>query len=135
MTFELDDDPARIDRDAVWKFLSTDAYWGTWRTREQVEAQIDSAWRVLGAYRDGAMVGFARAVSDGVGMAYLADVFVLPEARGAGIGKALVRALVEEGDGARFRWMLHTRDAHELYRAFGFAEPADTFMERPGRVG
>ncbi|MER7077102.1 GNAT family N-acetyltransferase [Saccharopolyspora kobensis] len=133
MEFEVDDSRDRVDRDAVWDFLTTQAYWGKWRTREQFERQVDQAWRVVGAYRksDGGQLGFARAFSDGVGSAYLADVFVLPEGRGHGVGKALVRVMVEEGPGRDFRWMLHTDDAHGLYRSFGFAEPDNTYMERP----
>ncbi|SEG78281.1 Ribosomal protein S18 acetylase RimI [Saccharopolyspora kobensis] len=129
----MDDSRDRVDRDAVWDFLTTQAYWGKWRTREQFERQVDQAWRVVGAYRksDGGQLGFARAFSDGVGSAYLADVFVLPEGRGHGVGKALVRVMVEEGPGRDFRWMLHTDDAHGLYRSFGFAEPDNTYMERP----
>ena len=86
--YELDDDPARVDRDVVWRFLSTEAYWSGWRTRSDVETQLDRAWRVVGAYRrsTGEMVGFARAVSDGVSFGYLSDVFVLDGARGAGSG-------------------------------------------------
>jgi GNAT superfamily N-acetyltransferase len=136
MEYVIDDDPARIDRDVVWSFLSTEAYWGRWRTRDVVERQLDLAWRVVGAYRSGtgAMVGFARAFSDGVGSAYLADVFVLPDARGHGIGGAVVHAMVEEGPGASFRWMLHTLDADGLYRRFGFTEPDTMFLERPHRA-
>lgn len=137
MLFEVDDDKARIDRDVVWSFLSREAYWGRWRTRSDVDRQLDAAWRVVGAYRrdDGAMVGFARAFSDGVGAAYLADVFVRPEARGHGIGVAIVHAMVDDGPGATFRWMLHTADAHDLYRRFGFTEPDATYLERPDRRG
>ena len=131
--FEIDDDPARLDRDAIWEFLSTGAYWGRWRTRADLDRQLDSAWRVVGAYVDGTQVGFARAVSDGVALAYLADVYVLPEHRGRGVAQALVRAMVDDGPGAAFRWMLHTNDAHDLYRRFGFAEPDATLLERPPR--
>jgi GNAT superfamily N-acetyltransferase len=127
-------DAGRVDRDALWGFLSTGAYWGRWRTREQVEAQVDSAWRVVSAHLEGRMVGFARAVSDGVALAYLADVYVLPEIRGSGVGRALVAAMIESGPGAGFRWMLHTRDAHGLYGEFGFHEPDATYLERAGRV-
>ncbi|WP_219412735.1 GNAT family N-acetyltransferase [Pseudonocardia nigra] len=125
--YELDDDPARVDRDVVWEFLSTEAYWGRSRSRADVETQIDAAWRVLGAYRrdTGEMVGFARAVSDGVSVGYLADVFVLPSARGAGLGKAVVAELV--GDG-RIRWILFTDDAHDLYRRYGFGPPDGTCL-------
>ena len=81
----VSDDPSRVDVEVVWQFLSTAAYWGRWRAREDVEAQIRGAWRVVGAYAsDDAMVGFARAFSDGVSGAYLADVFVLPAWRGRG---------------------------------------------------
>jgi hypothetical protein len=48
--FELSDDPARLDVDAVWTFLSTEAYWARWRTRADFEAQLASAWRVVGVY-------------------------------------------------------------------------------------
>jgi hypothetical protein len=60
--YELDDDPGRVDRDAVWEFLSTQAYWGRFRTRPDFEKQLASAWRVVGAYEavTGRQVGFAR---------------------------------------------------------------------------
>lgn len=128
---EIDTDPARIDRDVVWGYLSTQAYWGRWRTRADVEAQLDSAWRVVGAYRGAAMVGFARAVSDGVAFGYLADVFVLESARGAGLGKALVEAVLAGTD--RFRWTLFTDDAHGLYARYGFVPADATALVRPAR--
>lgn len=130
--YEIDDDPARIDVDVVWSFLSTSAYWGRWRTRRDVEQQLSTAWRVVGCYHssDG-MVGFARAVSDGVALAYLADVFVLAEHRGRGLGQRIVAAMIDDGPGATFRWLLHTEDAHDLYRKVGFREPDHQVMERP----
>jgi GNAT superfamily N-acetyltransferase len=135
--YELDDDASRVDRDAVWDFLSTQAYWGRSRTREDFEAQFEASWRVVGAYELSTkrLVGFARAVSDGVALAYLADVFVLQDARGNELGKELVRTMIERGPGADFRWMLHTADAHGLYRQFGFAAPDGKYMERPRRNG
>ena len=132
-TYEIDDDPARIDPAAAAAFLTTAAYWGRWRSEQDVRRQIAAAWRVTGAYdQAGAMVGFARAFGDG-GSAYLADVYVLPAHRGAGLGKAIVAMMVEEGPGAGFRWMLHTSDAHGLYRSFGFAPPDGRYLERPSR--
>jgi GNAT superfamily N-acetyltransferase len=132
--YEIDDDPARIDAAAAVEFLTTQAYWGRHRSGDQIRRQIAAAWRVIGAYDGaGAMVGFARAFSDGVS-AYLADVYVLPGHRGAGLGKAIVRAMIDDGPGAGFRWMLHTADAHGLYRQFGFTEPDGLYMERPGRI-
>src|SRR6266566_492440 len=110
---------------------STWACRARWRSEQDIRRQIAAAWRVTGAYDEtGAMVGFARAISDG-GSAYLADVYVLAAHRGAGLGKAIVAMMVEEGPGAEFRWMLHTSDAHSLYRSFGFAPPSDSYLERP----
>jgi RimJ/RimL family protein N-acetyltransferase len=129
--YELDDDPARIDPAGAAAFLTTEAYWGRWRTEHDIGRQIATAWRVIGAYdAAGAMVGLARAISDG-GSAYLADVYVLPAHRGRGLGKAVVAMMIEEGPGAGFRWMLHTSDAYGLYRQFGFGPPPDNYMERP----
>lgn len=134
--YETDDDPARVDRDVVWDFLAHQAYWGRWRTRADVEAQLDAAWRQVGVYTKpgGALVGFARAFSDGSASAYLADVFILPEHRRRGLAVRLIAAMIEHGPGAKFRWMLHTADAHDLYRKFGFVEPDATFLERPRRL-
>lgn len=131
--YDLDDDPARIPRDTVWAWLSAEAYWGRWRTRADIEAQLDSAWRVVGAYRAGTddLVGFARAASDGVAFAYLADVFVVDGHRGRGLGKRLLHAMIEDGPGRDFRWTLFTADAHGLYEQFGFATPDATAMVRP----
>jgi GNAT superfamily N-acetyltransferase len=130
--YEVSDDASRVDVGAAWAYLSTEAYWARWRTREDFERQVAGAWRVVGCYaEDGAMVGFARAFSDGVALAYLADVYVLPAHRGAGLGRGIVRVMVEDGPGRDFRWLLHTADAHGLYASFGFAPPDETLMERP----
>lgn len=130
--FELDDDPARVDLDAVWAFLSTEAYWGRERSRDEVERQVGEASRVIGLYREGRQVGFARVLSDGR-IAYLADVYVLAEHRGRGLGVEVVREAVDDGPQRDLRWLLHTRDAHGLYSKFGFGPPSDRLMERPGR--
>src|SRR5579859_6992938 len=129
-SYELDDDPGRVDAQAAVAFLTTAAYWGRWRGAEDIKRQFAEAWRVVGAYdHAGAMVGFARALADG-GCAYLADVYVLPEHRGAGLGKAIVAMMIEDGPGAGWRWLLHTSDAHGLYRQFGFARPDHRVLER-----
>jgi GNAT superfamily N-acetyltransferase len=131
--YEIDDDPGRVDADAAVAFLTTQAYWARWRGAEDIKAQIAAAWRVVGVYdRSGAMVGFARAHSDS-GCAYLSDVYVLPAHRGAGLGQAIVRVMIDEGPGAGLRWMLHTSDAHGLYRQFGFTHADDRYLERPPR--
>src|ERR671939_926656 len=121
--FELDDDPGRIDVDAVHDFLSKHAYWAKGRSRETVERTVREANRVVGLYADGRQIGFARAFTDGVAAVYLADVYVLPEHRGRGLGVELVREMVERGPLADRKWLLHTEDAHELYRKVGFDAP------------
>jgi GNAT superfamily N-acetyltransferase len=85
---------------------------------------------VVGLYRDGRQVGFSRTHSDGHTMSYLADVYVLEEHRGRGLGVELVRFSVDEGPLARTRWFLHTADAHDLYRRFGFKKPGPRALER-----
>jgi GNAT superfamily N-acetyltransferase len=129
---ELDDDPARIDRDEVYRFLSEESYWARGRRRDVVERLLDVSARVVGLYdAGGRQLGFSRTVSDGVAVAYLADVYVHPEARGRGLGVELVRFSVDEGPFAAARWFLNTDDAHELYRRFGFGAPDATVMTRP----
>ena len=129
-SYELDDDAARIDEDAAWRFLSTEAYWGRTRTRELFERQVREAARVMGLYRGERQVGFERAFTDGM-VVYLADVYVLEEHRRRGLGVELVRAMVDEGPLRDLRWLLHTRDAHGLYEQFGFGPPGERVMERP----
>ncbi len=129
--YELDDDRDRIDVEAVHRYLSEESYWAAGRERETVERLVRDAARVLGLYRDGEQVGFARAVSDGVSVAYLADVYVLPAHRGRGLGTELVREMVEREPYAHVRWLLHTADAHGLYAQVGFGPPGERLMERP----
>ena len=132
--YELDDDPSRIDREAVHRYLAEDSYWAAGRPREVVDELIDTAARVVGLYdADGRQVGFARVVSDGHVVSYLADVFVLEEARGRGLGLELVRFAVEEEPLRRTKWLLNTRDMHGLYAKLGFGPPGEHTMERgPG---
>jgi GNAT superfamily N-acetyltransferase len=128
--YELDDDPARIDVDVVHRYLSEESYWAAGRTREVTEALVAGAARLVGLYHDGRLVGFTRTVSDGHVHSYLADVFVLEEHRGRGLGAALVRFSVDEGPYASTRWLLHTADAHGLYEKSGFGAPGERLMER-----
>jgi GNAT superfamily N-acetyltransferase len=128
--YELDDDPARIDVDAVHAFL-TQSYWAEGRSHETVERLVLEAQRVVGLYHEGRQVGFCRAVSDDASLTYLADVYVLEEHRGRGLGVELVHEMIDNGPYTRRRWLLHTRDAHELYRRFGFGPPNERLMERP----
>ena len=128
--FELDDDPARVDVDELHRFLSTEAYWAEGRRRETVEHLVRVSQRVVGLYRGARLVGFCRAVTDGITVVYLADVYVLPEFRGRGLGVELLREMIENGPYADRKWILHTEDAHGLYEKFGFAAPNYKVLER-----
>ncbi|MHA6625599.1 GNAT family N-acetyltransferase [Pseudonocardia sichuanensis] len=127
---EITDDPARIDVDLVHRELAA-SYWSPGVPRAVVEAAIAGS-ECFSAHRDGRQVGFARLVTDGATFGWVSDVFVVEQARGAGVGRALVAAVVERARhyGLR-RVMLATRDAHEVYRPFGFTEPpAGLLMQR-----
>jgi GNAT superfamily N-acetyltransferase len=118
--YELSADRARLDRAAVHAYLTT-TYWALGRTRERQDELIDRSEHVVGLYHEGRQVGFARAVDcDAAHFVYLADVYVLAEHRGAGLGLALIREIVEHGPFADRRWILHTRDAGTLYARLGF---------------
>jgi GNAT superfamily N-acetyltransferase len=127
---ELDDDKARIDRAEVHRWLSEVSYWATGRPRETQDRLIDGATRVVGLYDGDRQIGFARAATDGTSFVYLADVYVLEEYRGRGLGEALVRFMIEDSDFAHVRWLLHTSNMHPLYRKLGFTEPDYKVMER-----
>ena len=131
--YELDDDPARIDREAVHAYVGGRSYWGAGRTRDEMDGLIERAERVVGLYHGGRQVGFSRTVSDGLTRSYLADVYVLEEHRGRGLGTELVRFTVDEGPFAGTGWLLHTADAHGLYARFGFEPPTDRLLERRRR--
>ncbi len=127
---ELDDDPARVDVDAVHRFLSEESYWARGRPRETVERLVREASRVVGLYAGERQVGFARAFTDGVSIAYLADVYVVSDFRGRGLGVELVREIVDGSPFSDRKWLLHTADAHDLYARFGFGPPSERVLER-----
>ena len=128
--YELDDDPGRLDREAIHAYVGGESYWAKGRPRDRQDALIDGSAHVVGLYKDGRQVGFARAVDcDAAGFVYLADVYVLGAHRGRGLGVELVREIVERGPFAGRRWVLHTKDAHALYAKLGFA-PNERLLER-----
>lgn len=133
--FELDDDVGRIDVAAVHRYIAEESYWAPGRPYDQQERLVREASRVVGLYHHGQQVGFCRAVASfGVPFVYLADVYVLADHRGRGLGVELVREMVEHGPYRDAAWILHTIDAHGLYRRFGFGDPDARTMARP-RVG
>jgi len=125
----------RLDLEMIHAFLSS-SYWAAGRSRERVERSIAHSLP-FGLYRrqgeQFVQVGFARAVSDYTTFAYLADVFVLEAHRGRGLGVWLVQTLLGLPELAGVRWLLGTRDAHELYRKFEFQEvPPGRLIRREG---
>ena len=99
-------DPARLDRDRVHAWLSCEAYWSIDLPRAVFDRAVDNSL-VACAFVADEQVGFARVVTDRATYAWLCDVFVAPPMRGLR------------------RWALRTRDAHALYRRFGFVELAE----------
>lgn len=130
--YELDDDPARVDVHAVHAYISGESYWAEGRPRDMVGRLVREADRIVGLYKDGVQVGFCRAATDGAHVVYLADVYVLTEHRGRGLGLELVREMVDNGPFADRTWLLHTRDMHGLYAKLGFGPPGERLMERSG---
>jgi GNAT superfamily N-acetyltransferase len=129
---ELSSDPARLDRALIHRYLANESYWAAGVPQRVVERALDHSL-CFGIYRGRSQLAFARAVTDRATFAYLADVFVVAEHRGRGLGKWLVEAIGRhpELQGLR-RWLLATRNAHALYAQYGFkplANPA-RFMER-----
>lgn len=117
--FEISTDPERLDIDLIHGFLQT-SYWASGRRRSVVERSITNSL-CFGVYRAGRQVAFARVVSDRAVFAYLMDVFVIPEFRGRGVSKVLMRAVLAHPELQNLRvFLLATRDAHSLYTQFGF---------------
>jgi len=122
---------ARVDLNVVHGFL-TNSYWAKGIPREVVARSIEHSL-CFGIYEVvGAQVGFARVVGDFATVAYLGDVFVLESHRGRGLSKWLMQCIVEHPALQNLRrWILLTRDAHELYSKFGFTavKAPERYME------
>ena len=129
--FVISTDPARLDLDVIHDFL-TNCYWAKGIPREVVARSIEHAL-CFGIYDgSGAQVGFARVISDFATVAYLGDVFVLESHRGRGLSNWMMECILRHPALQNLRrWILLTRDAHELYRKFGFTalKSPDRYME------
>ncbi len=126
--FTISTDKEKLDIDVIHRFLSTEAYWSKHIPREVMERSIENAL-CFGVYEGETLAGFAKVITDYATIAYLGDVFILPEYRGKGLSKWLMETIMEHPDlqGLR-RWILLTGDAHELYKKFGWKA-----IENPGR--
>lgn len=117
--YEITTDRSRLDIDQVFEFLRS-SYWARHIPRGVVEKSVQHSL-CFGAFSDNQQVGFGRVITDFATFAYIADVFVVPEHRGRGVSKLLLRAMLNhpELQGLR-RILLATQDAHGLYAQFGF---------------
>ena len=130
--YTISTDPARLNIAMIHQYLSTSSYWATGRPLAVVRRGIENSLP-FGVFKGTEQAGFARVVTDYATFAWLADVFVLPEFQGQGLGTWLIGAIVAHPrlQGLR-RWVLATKDAHGLYAQFGFTElhAPERFMER-----
>ena len=129
--YTISSDPQRLDLGVVHGFLTT-SYWATNISEELVRRSVEHSL-CFGVYQGETQVGFARVITDRATFAYLADVFIVEEHRGHGLGKWLIETIITQPEltGLR-RWILVTRDAHDLYRMCGFKnlQNPERFMER-----
>ena len=131
-SFNVSTDRTRLDVPMIHRFLSENSTWAVGISRSAVEGAIENSL-CFGGYLDGRQVAFARVVTDYATIANLVDVFVVPEFRGRGYAKQLIRVVMEHPSLQHLRrFTLNTSDAHSLYARFGFAPPEhpETIMER-----
>jgi GNAT superfamily N-acetyltransferase len=120
--FTISTDPSRLDREAIIDML-TRAYWAKGRPREKTERALENSL-VFGLYDGSKQIGLARIVSDYAVFAYLCDVFIHEDYRAHGLGKWLMQTIMSHPDLQDLRrWTLATRDAHGLYKQFGWNAP------------
>jgi GNAT superfamily N-acetyltransferase len=129
--YTISTDKTRLDIDLIYDFL-TASYWAAGRPVEVIQRSIENSL-AFGIYCGNRQAGFARVITDYATFAWVADVFILDEFRGQGLSKWLMEVIISHPDLQGFRrWVLATKDAHELYRKYGFEElkhPA-RWMER-----
>jgi GNAT superfamily N-acetyltransferase len=129
--FEITTDQARLDLDVIHDYLARQSYWARGIPRPTLEKSVRNSL-CFGLFEATRQVGLARVVSDYATIAYLGDVFVLPEYQGRGLAQWLMQCVVAHPDLQNLRrWILVTKDAHGLYRKYGFAQLAQqqNFME------
>jgi GNAT superfamily N-acetyltransferase len=131
-SYRVSSDRTQLDVSLIHDYLSRESYWARQVPRAIVERAIANSI-CFGLYEAQRQIGFARVVTDSATFGYLADVFIIASHRGRGLGRALMAAVMAHPDlqGLR-RFMLATRDAHGLYRQFGFTAPKhpQVLMER-----
>ena len=123
-------DKSKLNLKLIYNFLST-AYWSKNRSTEIIDKSIKNSL-CFGVYYKNEQIGFARVVTDFSIFAYLADVFIIEAFRSRGIGKNLIRTILNYSELQDIkRWMLATSDAHKFYSHLGFTNlyKPEKFME------
>src|SRR5882757_9870958 len=111
-----------MDIKSIHKFLNEESYWAKGISFEFVDKSLGNSFCV-GAFIDGAQIGFGRVITDYYTFGWLADFYVLPEHRGKGVSKKMLSFIIDQPWSKRLRRkMLNTSDGHGLYRQFGFKE-------------
>ena len=133
-TYTISTNKDLLDIDLIHAYLKHQSYWAQGRSRETVQRSIENSL-CFGVYQGRQHVGFARVVTDFATFSWICDVFILETHRGKGLGKRLIQAIVSHPDLQNDnRFLLATRDAHELYRKYGGFETLpmpDKWMVRP----
>ncbi len=126
--FTISTDKNELDLNFIHEFLSKQSYWAEQIPFEIVKRSVEGS-RCFGVYRAAQQVGFARLITDAATFGYVADVFIVAEYRGQGLGKWLMEVILGHPDVQEVRSiMLGTRDAHSLYEKFGFTSIDQRFM-------
>jgi GNAT superfamily N-acetyltransferase len=129
--FTISTDKSRLDIDVIHEFLDT-SYWAAGRSVDTIRRSIENSIP-FGVYKGDQQVGFARVITDYATFAWIADVFILDSFQGKGLGTWLMEVIIAHPGLQGFRrWVLATKDAHELYRKLGFTELKlpERWMER-----
>ena len=84
----------RMDLDFIHSYLSREAYWAKGRSREKVLKSMENSL-CFGMYDGMKQIGFGRVATDYVVFAWLMDVFIDPAYRGRGLGRTLIKAIIE----------------------------------------
>jgi N-acetylglutamate synthase-like GNAT family acetyltransferase len=132
--FTISTDKTRLDFDIIHKFISRESYWGIGRSPEMTKQAIHNSTFCFGVYHENDQVGFARVTSDLTTFAYLADVFILRDYRGQGLGKWLIQTIINYPELAALKRIMLFTHTPEFYSDAGFQlyDPSDEskFMVR-----
>ena len=125
MEYLISTEKSKLDVEKIHNYLCNKSYWAKGRSLVNVQKSIDNSI-CFGLYDvEDKLLGFARVVTDKVVFAYLMDFIVFEEYQGNGLGKRLLKHIIEHPDMQVRLWFLGTADAHGLYEKFGFSTLAD----------